>query len=188
MTLRPIVVLSALAVAIVQSAVLGWMVWDRVSLLERGREVVLQVLPIDPRDLFRGDYVILNYAISNAAIEGKDASDIRYYTPIYVMLAQQADGTWQMLRASTDRPETVGADQVVMIGKVRHGARPRWGGNSRIAYGIEKFFVPEGKGLELEKLVREKKITVAIAVGANGKAALKGLMVDGVLFYREPLF
>ena len=51
-------------VALGQAAVLGWMIWDRASLLANGREVVLEVIPVDPRSLFRGDYVILGYDIS----------------------------------------------------------------------------------------------------------------------------
>ena len=46
-------------------------------------------------------------------------------------------------------------------------------------YGIESFFVPEGKGLELEKAVRDKKIAARIAVDGKGRAAIKGLLVDG---------
>ena len=53
-----------LAVAVLQSAVLGWMLWDRISLLRDGQAILLDVEPVDPRDLFRGDYVILSYPIS----------------------------------------------------------------------------------------------------------------------------
>jgi len=56
--------LAIAAVALGQAAVLGWMIWDRTSLLANGREVVLEVIPVDPRSLFRGDYVILGYDIS----------------------------------------------------------------------------------------------------------------------------
>ena len=53
------------AVAAIQTAVLGWMVYDRVSLLRSGREMIADVLPIDPRDLFRGDYVIFGYSFNS---------------------------------------------------------------------------------------------------------------------------
>jgi hypothetical protein len=47
--------------------------------------------------------------------------------------------------------------------------------------------VPEGQGLELEKQVREKRIVAVLAVGGDGKVALKGLEADGVRIAEEPL-
>ena len=36
---------AVIAVAAVQSAVLGWMVWERVQLLRHGREITLETAP-----------------------------------------------------------------------------------------------------------------------------------------------
>ena len=52
------------AVALALTLALLWIVSGRVSLLSSGQEVVLQTVPVDPRDLLRGDYVILRYDIS----------------------------------------------------------------------------------------------------------------------------
>ena len=57
-----------------------------------------------------------------------------------------------------------------------------------VRYGIESYFVPEGGGERLEALAREKRMTALIAVDARGNAAIKGLIIDGVLQYEEPLF
>src|SRR5690606_26923443 len=57
-------------VALLQAGALLWMIWDRASLLANGREIVLDVVPVDPRSLFRGDYVILGYDISRFNTEG----------------------------------------------------------------------------------------------------------------------
>ena len=59
---RRIALLAAAALA--QACVLGWMVWERETLLSQGREIALDVVPVDPRSLFRGDYVILSYEMS----------------------------------------------------------------------------------------------------------------------------
>ena len=40
---------------LLQAGLLAWMLADRVMLLKNGREIRLQVVPVDPRDLFRGD-------------------------------------------------------------------------------------------------------------------------------------
>lgn len=168
--------------------VLGAMVWDRVSLLANGREVVLDVVPVDPRSLFRGDYVILNYEISR--IDGAKVED----TPgrgdvLYVTLAKDAAGKWQVARASGLRAAAATPDEVVLKARPRHGNRFHASSRSPVSvrYGIESFFVPEETGKALEKLVGEKRIRVRVAVGSDGTAALKGLEVDGRLVHREPL-
>ena len=63
---------SLLVVAALQSLVLLWMVWDRVSLLANGREIKAAVVPVDPRDVFRGDYVTLGYGFNTGAESGGD--------------------------------------------------------------------------------------------------------------------
>jgi GDYXXLXY protein len=52
------------AAALVQVALLTVMVIDRTRILREGTEVTLQTRPVDPRDLLRGDYVVLGYDIS----------------------------------------------------------------------------------------------------------------------------
>lgn len=176
------------AVAAAQILVLGYMVWDRVALLRGGREVVLDVNPVDPRSLFRGDYVILTYDISRfdgARVERQPARG----APLYVTIAQDAGGKWQVVRASAAMGQGAGAGEVVL--KARTDS---WRFGPALAratihahYGIESYFIPEGTGRELEKLVGEKRIRAVVAVGRDGTAALKGIEVDGKLVHREPL-
>ena len=188
--------LLVLLAALTQTAVLGWMVWDRVALLRTGREIVLPVTPVDPRSLFRGDYVILGYPIvqvpvppgqttNAAALPGQPvAPALSGHTPIYAVLEQQTDGSWQAVSSSLRHPGDVAANRVVLQGRIDDRAW-RQAGKLPVRYGIESYFVPEGQGLELEKLVREKKISAVIAVNAKGVAAIKGLMVDGQLIHSE---
>lgn len=181
-----------LAVAAAQTAVLGWMVWDRVSLLHNGREIVIDVVPVDPRDLFRGDYVRLGYDF--ARIPG-DAIEGRAYhgKPVYVLLGQDAaTGKWRLAKASAKTlPVASSPSEVAMKGRVdapwlsRDSApllSPTW---VQARFGIESYFVPEGQGLELEKLVREKKVSVVVAVGNDGTAAIKAILADGQPIARE---
>jgi uncharacterized membrane-anchored protein len=173
------------AVALLQSVMLGAMVWDRVQLLKHGREVVLPIIPIDPRSLFRGDYVQLNYDVSRVPgrlIEGRP----RRGEAVYVALARGADGVWTPIKAAPVHDGGGGADGIVLKGRLEH----RWsdGHDALVRYGIESYFVPEGKGRELEALARDKKLAAVVAVDARGNAAIKGLMIDGRLAYEEPLF
>ena len=179
-----------LGIAVVTAAqigVLGWMVWDRVHLLSSGREIVLEVVPVDPRSLFRGDYVILNYDISRVQLPLKR---LHVGSVIYATLQRTKDGKWKLYAADPERPESLRPDQVVLKGRVRYASiRSRRGsGFATVNYGIESFFVPEGTGRELEKLVGQKKLAALIAVDDSGNAALKGLIVEGKRIYEEPLF
>ncbi|CAN1722213.1 GDYXXLXY domain-containing protein [Hyphomicrobium sp. 1Nfss2.1] len=179
------------AVALGQAAVLGWMIWDRVSLLANGREVVLEVIPVDPRSLFRGDYVILGYDISRYTLPPGTKPPKRN-APFYVTLKKGAGETWQAVAGGTEPPQTVQPDEVVIQGRVDYTMQATSDKKQEpvvvaLQYGIESFFVPEGAGRELEKMVGEKKISALIAIDADGQAAIKGLMSDGKRVYDEPL-
>jgi uncharacterized membrane-anchored protein len=180
--------LGIAAVAAVQAGVLCWMIWERAHLLASGREIVIEVVPVDPRSLFRGDYVVLNYDISRIETPA-GAERLRRGADIYVTLQKSADGIWQVARASPTPPADTGADQIVLRGRVHYISAPGRDtpGQLSLRYGIESFFVPEGTGRELETLVRDKKLSALIAVDADGNAGIKGLIVDGKRVYEEPL-
>jgi uncharacterized membrane-anchored protein len=176
------------AVAAVQAAVLGWMIWERAHLLASGREVVLEVVPVDPRSLFRGDYVILGYEISRMEPSGGSPQPARG-DDIYVTLQKTEGDKWKMAGSGKEPPAGTAADQVVLKGRVDFSwpATAQTPAQTGVRYGIESFFVPEGTGRELEALVREKKLSALIAVDADGNAGIKGLIVDGQRVYEEPL-
>lgn len=178
------------AVVALELAVLGGMVWDRVALLQNGREIELDVVPVDPRSLFRGDYVILAYDISRfdgSKVEGELAKG----QPLYVTIAQDAAGKWQVQRASAAAGKRVAAGGPEVMLK---GRSDRWrfgpirqGTQVQARYGIESYFIPEGTGKALEKAVGEKRIKAVVAVGKDGTAALKALKLDGQVVHKEPV-
>jgi uncharacterized membrane-anchored protein len=173
------------AVALMQSGVLGAMVWERIQLLTHGREVVLPIIPVDPRSLFRGDYVQLSYDVSRVTGRLLDGALPRGAT-VYVSVARGPDGAWTPIKATPIHDGAGRADVIVLKGRVEAGGSD--GHDALVRYGIESYFVREGKGRELEALARDKKLAAVIAVDARGKAAIKGLMIDGKLAYEEPLF
>lgn len=174
---------AALAiVAFVQTAVLGWMIYDRVSILNSGREIVLSITLRDPRSLFRGDYVRLNYDILSLDSRKLDGDDkFKKGSSIYVALKRDEKDQWQPVSLHKSMPHPLPDSQVVMRGKVFYG-------HYRVKYGIETYFVPENEGKRLEKVISSNKMSVLVAVGKDGEAAIKGLITDGKLQYEEPLF
>jgi uncharacterized membrane-anchored protein len=53
-----------IAAIFVQVLVLGWMAGEREWIVRTAPTVWLRTAPVDPQDLFRGEYVRLNYDIS----------------------------------------------------------------------------------------------------------------------------
>ena len=177
---------------LVQAGLLAWMLADRVMLLKNGREIRLQVVPVDPRDLFRGDYVVLSYPISRLQsnqVEGDD--DFYFGEPIFVTLTPEGDG-WKAAAINHQRPE--GADMVLKGTVADVTSLGDNCGDAKacsiynVDYNLEQFFVPEGKGRELEKLRNDQKVSVDVAVGSGGRAQLKRLLVDGDVRYEDTMF
>lgn len=195
---RPGIVLRLLIVLVLQAAALGWMVMERADLLRTGTEVTLTVVPVDPRDLFRGDYVQLDYDITTLrpAIIGGD-TEYAMNDPIWVVLDTNLAGPAQPTGVFRHRPPTL-PDRVAIRGRVKSvydGSPPIDDPEGcpspcrtlRVTYGIEQYFVPEGEGRNIENLRDDSRATVVVAIDGNGRAAIKKLLVDGVERYSEPL-
>lgn len=183
--------LASLAIiALAQTGVLASMVIDRVHLLKSGREITLPIVPVDPRDLFRGEYVRLGYEVGRVPVHLLEGPAPGANQAFYVLLEKRADGAWAPARISHAMPRESSPDRIALKARTRHGWPSASGANATVAvrYGIESYFVPEGQGPRLEALAREKKMAALIAVDAKGNAAIKGLIIDGALQYEEPLF
>jgi uncharacterized membrane-anchored protein len=182
-------IISIAIVALAQTAVLAYMVTDRVRLLSAGREITLPIIPVDPRDLFRGEYVRLGYDIGRVPVSLLDGPAPGANDPFYVVIEKQADGAWKPVKVARAFPKESSPDRVVLKGRTAFTA-PWAAPNTvqQVRYGIESYFVPEGEGKRLEDLAREKRMAALIAVDSSGEAAIKGIIIDGKLQYEEPLF
>jgi uncharacterized membrane-anchored protein len=177
--------------AVIQIALLALMVYDRATILREGREIKLQTRPVDPRDFLRGDYVQLAYDMSNmpaGALKGEPAGD----RIVYVLLAPDADGFYRAVSVHRT-PPAVTAPDVLIMGRAQSGAtcgdgRHYFCDHLAIHYGIERYFVPQGEGREIESARNQGKVTIVAAVTPSGRAAIKRLMIDGKAVYDEPLF
>jgi len=142
--------------------------------LASGKLVLLETRPVDPRDLLRGDYVILNYRISDVALDLFSPPQTNGLLPgqtVYVALEPRGQ-FFQVALASTN-PITPADGQVVLKGRTQSW----WTGNSRrtvhVEYGLERYYVREGTGRPSGKL------TVEVAVPESGQGRIKQVFVDG---------
>jgi uncharacterized membrane-anchored protein len=176
------------AVALAQTAALAYMVTDRIQLLRTGREIVLPIVPIDPRDVFRGEYVRLNYPAAQVALAPADGVPVKRNETLYVTLEKAAEGGWRPVEVGRTLRREDNPGRIVLKARSLWNApvADGWRG-ATVKYGIESYFVRQGEGPRLEALARDRKLAVLVAVDKAGHAAIKGLIIDGKLQYEEPL-
>lgn len=181
-------------VLVIQTLLLMGMIGKKQYTLNTGTQILLETQPIDPRSLFRGDYVRLNYTISDLDLD-QIGGDIEYeeFGTVYVVLQQQ-DKYWQAVSAHKDKPEITN-DQVMIKGEMQHQQIQNWNVDTResepvnwinVRYGIENYFVPEGEGRYLER--RDiGKVDIRVAVDKSGNVGIKAVLVNDEEQYVESL-
>lgn len=137
---------------------------DREYTLRTGDEVVLDTVPIDPRSLLQGDFVILDYVIAGLPSD----SQAPVGTTMYVSL-READEVWEAGDYSLSKPSD--SDAVFIKGTVD---RP-----GHLDFGIGTYFIPEGSGSVIE---RSRDVKVVVSVDGGGRAVIKDVLVDGLPF------
>jgi len=124
-----------------------------------GQPVKLRTVPVDPRDMLYGDYVTLQYEasrVSPSLWRGGDPEPERG-TAVYTVLAPDGE-FFKPAAIYPAKPDTQDGE-VVMKGIVEYSSAEQ----IVIRYGIERYFVPEGTGLDLERLSDRLAVTVRIA-------------------------
>ena len=210
-----------------------------------GDRVLLATEPADPRDMFRGDYVTLNYEIGS--LDLTDLGTAEQFKPkerVYVVLEKTPDNTYRAASISRRLPADgrfiqgrAGDEQEfskweVLLqddaGKMQ-SFEPRWfsGVNKgdratfcigeknvvlhfykedaahktqcntgksvsgvvgdiretktkqlRVDYGIENYFVEEGKGKAINAARKAKSLRVEVSLRKDGKGIITGLFLD----------
>ena len=179
---------GALLLALGQTLALGAMLSERISILRSDVVLTLKAEPIDPRDIFRGEYVILRYKISQYT--APKALDFQKGAELWALLKRDGED-WSIDRIVADRPasfEPTDAAAAIRIESLNILLRTDEKIVYRVGFGLERFYVPEGQGRELEKLIGEDRLTIDAAIGPNGGAGIKALRIDGRIVHDEPLF
>ena len=136
--------------------------------------ICLETQLVDPRDLIRGDYLILNYKISDLNRTLFSPALSTNPTPGQVVyVALQSNGQFYLPVQASLEPIPPSVGRVILKGKVQSW----WGDPERqpihVAYGLEQYFVREGTGAP------HGKLTVNVAVPASGQATIKEVLLDG---------
>ncbi|MFQ5525471.1 MAG: GDYXXLXY domain-containing protein [Thermoanaerobaculia bacterium] len=139
--------------------------------LKNGTEISLKTMPVDPRDILRGDYVVLRYQISTLP---EEYEPLRLFGSrgnqrarrVFVVL-EEAGGEWRIQHVDSEPPE----EGLFLRGRLRSG------GSREVLYGIESFFVPEGEGKEYEDARNRDRLWAVVSVSPHGMAHLKRLEI-----------
>jgi uncharacterized membrane-anchored protein len=143
--------------------------------LATGKVILLETARVDPRDLLQGDYLILNYKISDvptSVFSPPVTKDLPNGTKVFVALAPATNQFYVVVKAGTNQFAPL-ADEVLLKGR---SAWPRWNAATNsihVEYGLERFYVAEGTGNPTGKL------TAQVVVPAFGRGRVKEVFVDG---------
>ena len=150
-----------------QLVVLAGMVVNAALPLWTGTEVRVRTVPVDPRSIFRGNYARLGYEFGTLPRNALRRVDgLRLGEVVYVSLEPGDDDEYVFAGASLERP----AEGVFLRGRLATIVRPY-----RVRFGIEAFFAPKEKALELEKDLRNGGAAI-LMVSNSGRAALKDVI------------
>jgi uncharacterized membrane-anchored protein len=168
--------LLIICAVVFQLLLLAFMAGQREYVLHKGKPVYLRTVPIDPRDYFRGDYVRLTYEISTIKSDKlRDGltllkDDKSRDKKVYVVLQVEDENVAKILYATDKKPEK---DQLFIRGRINSKYRDQ----IDVRYGIESYFLEQGKGKELEnrKIKGHRALLeMEIALGSSGIAVIKG--------------
>ena len=125
-----------------------------------GKTVILKTKPIDPFDIFRGQYITINYELSSVpSIQGAKENDV-----VYIYLKKNEDGTRNYNGASLIKP----ISGTFIQGKIGYND----GDVMVLDYGIEQYFFE--RNAELPRI----NLSVEVKLGSSGQARISQLLYN----------
>jgi uncharacterized membrane-anchored protein len=127
--------------------------------LQTGTEWAVRIGGYDPRDLIRGHYLVysLRWQMEGRSCTGGDCC--------YCL--------WDSGRGGPRPPEPA----VRIISCAERAPCESWFPEEQVR-GLEKFFIPEGKGRELEQAIRAREAMLLIRVSRRGRVGIADLLLD----------
>jgi uncharacterized membrane-anchored protein len=127
---------------------------------QAGESYFIKCEAVDPRDLLRGNYIYLRYKISELPDRFQDLDYSSH--DVFVTLQPSDGGGWEIRDVEKASPS---------------GSGPYLKGRANgreIEYGIERYYVPEGKGRNVPG-----NLLAEIVIQPGGMAQLKKILSDG---------
>lgn len=138
-----------------------------------GEEIILQTKPVDPSDLFRGDYVALSYEaeeVPKQLVEKEVVNELKDRwgeLKVYVLL-EKKHGIDTPSKVTLNKPKK----GIYLSGKLDYiGTNTNEEQVAFVQYSLDKYYVADNTGTEWEKASAKGEILAKIKVN-NGYAIL----------------
>lgn len=120
----------------------NWSIYQKEQLLEHGQVVLLKLAPVDPRSLMQGDYMVLNFELSEDVIRelaDKGMRD-RYSAAVdgFVNIELDSNRVAQFVSTSTERSPS---SQIALQFRLSSG---------QVKFATNAYFFQEGRAEELD--------------------------------------
>lgn len=138
-----------------------------------GTEIALEVVPRDPRSVFRGNYARLRLNEHDIKVHTRDNEEVCPYTTVYVPLKK--DGVfYRGTEGQLDKPK----EGLFLRGLAKPGRCRSASPQVSVEYGLEAYFAPRAEAERIDQEVRRGRFQLDIMVAPNGQAAIKSLRVQ----------
>jgi uncharacterized membrane-anchored protein len=166
--------IAALAVPVL---ILVGMCFTPLYTLITGEDIILETVPVDPTDLFRGDYVTLRYAaeeipksLVGEEVLNKYQSDFRV-TEVFVLLEKKG-GVHAPSKVTLEEPE----QGLFLKGELQYIDKTMGGEEvAFIEYSLDRYYVEDNSGTEWEEASAQGDVLVKAKL-KNGYAVLTDIM------------
>jgi uncharacterized membrane-anchored protein len=145
------------------------MIGFRQYTLATGTTVLLKAAPVDPRDIFRGEYVMLEYNITRIKSEGLHLGSNQQQT-VFVVL-EKGDKYWEEAGIYLDKPSLYG-NQIFIKGEADYF--DEFKDEYHVSYGIESYYVEEGLGRAFEQA---RNFEAQIKIDRFGNAVIEKILL-----------
>jgi uncharacterized membrane-anchored protein len=138
-----------------------------------GEEMILQTKPLDPSDLFRGDYVTLQYEAEEVPISLVDKAVITRLQKIggqfdvYVLMEKKS-GVHTPMKVTLEKPDK----GLYLKGTINYTDKDNQGQETAfLEYNLDNYYLEDNTGTEWEKASAKGEILAKLKVN-NGYAVL----------------
>lgn len=139
-----------------------------------GDTVILHAELYDPRDVFRGDYVALNFTQERVSLEQLDHSEDEmrklYMQKLYAVMSQK-NGEWIVKDVTPDKP----SDGIYIECVLDY--IDEYEDMVQLDFGIERYYVQENTGGSIEDAAREDRLKSVMKVW-NGNMVMTDLIME----------
>ncbi len=137
-----------------------------------GEEMILQTKPLDPSDLFRGDYVALQYEAEEVPIKLVDKAVVTRLQnqgqfDVFVLM-EKKNGVHTPIKVTLEKPDK----GIFLKGTINYIDKDNTGQEiAFIGYNLDNYYLEDNTGTEWEKASAKGEILAKLKVN-NGYAVL----------------